>query len=223
MGMKLINSWRFAIKCMRLSYNLKINLLCMGFLFILAILQEIFYISGGSGAFMLLIIAMYPAQLVSSVCGSQMVLSSPYRKPLMTSLPTVLNLCSGMAVYLAIIGIELIRVHMIPQLANFSSFIILSCGIILLLLDIYVGLAYKCFALSLVILSVSMIGFYYMSGIGRGTALSQNPFCLPLPIAIAAGLCLALVGSALQYGISRLVYKKPMSRFAIFGLLRQQA
>lgn len=73
-------------------------------------------------------------------------------------------------------------------------------------------------------LAVSLIGFYYLSGmIGRDTALSQNLLNIPLPISAILGMCFALAGNALQYGISRLVYKKPMSRFAIFGLLRQQA
>lgn len=222
--MKLINSWRFAVNCMKLSYNLKMNVICMGFLFIMALVYEVFYVADGLGAFLLLIIAMYPAQLTCSVCGSQLVLSSPYRRSMMTSLPAILTLCSQTAVYLAIICAEAVRAYVAPETAGRGSRIILLCGVMLILLDMYVGLAYKYFVLSWIMLAVSLIGFYYMSGmIGRDTALSQNLLNIPLPISAILGLCFALAGSALQYGISRLVYKKPMSRFAIFGLLRQQA
>ena len=224
MKMKLLNSWRFAIKCMKLSYNIKANLIIMGFMFVMALGYEIFYIAEGMGALLLMLLAMYPAQLVCSVCGSQLVLSSPYKKTLMTSLPTILTLCSSMILYLAVICIEAVRVHMTPETADRSSRIVLYCGIMLILLDICVGLAYKYFVMSLIIMSVSMIGFYYLSGmIGMGTAILQYIPEIPMPIAAVLGLCLALTGNALQYGVYLLVYKKPMSRRAMFGLLRQQA
>ncbi len=222
--MKLINSWRFAVKCMKLSYNLKINILCMGFLFIMALVYEVFYVTAGLGAFLLLIIATYPAQLIYSVCSSELVQSSPYRRSLMTSLPTVLTLCSGMAVYLVIICAEAVRAYVAPEKAGNGSRTVLLCGIMLMLLNMYMGLAYKYFVLSWVILAVSMMGYYYLSGlIGKGTALSQNLFNIPMLISVILGLCFTLAGNALQYGLSMLVYKKSMSRFAIFGLLRQRA
>ena len=221
--MKLINSWRFAIKCMKLSYNVKMNVICMGFLFLMALVYEVFSVAEGMGAFLLLIIAIYPAQLIGTVCGSELVLSSPYRKSLMTSLPVILTLCSGMVVYLTIICIEAIRAYVAPETAGRTSCIILFCGIILMLLNMYVGLACKYFVLPCIMLAVSLIPLRYMTDvISRDTALSQSICNLPMPVSVILGLCFALTGNAVQYGLCLLVYKKPMSRFAMFGL-RQRA
>ncbi|MDE5746728.1 MAG: hypothetical protein K2I21_04030, partial [Acetatifactor sp.] len=89
---------------------------------------------------------------------------------------------------------------------------------------VYIGIAYKYFVLPMVLMCVSMVGFYNLSGIiGEGMVLSQYFLKIPMPAAIAIGLCLALLGALLQYVVSLLVYKKPISRRAIYGILRQQA
>ena len=89
--MKLIENWRFAVKCIKLSYNLKTNLLCIGFLSVMALVYEIGNFSNGMGAILMLTVGMYPAQMICSVCGSQLVLSSPHKKAIMTSVPTIIN------------------------------------------------------------------------------------------------------------------------------------
>lgn len=222
--MKLRESWRFAMKCMRLSYNVKTNLICMGLLAALGLVYEIFHIGGeGMGAYLLLVVSMYPAQYVNSLCGSQLVQSSPYKKTLMTSLPTALTFCSGIAVYLAVVVIEVVRACVGQGSMGHSSRLILLCGVLLLLLNLYVGVAYKYFAVSIFLLAVCMVGFYNLSGIMGDTALAQFFLAIPLPVALVIGLCCALLGGVMQYGVSLLVYKKPMSRRAIYGLLRQQA
>lgn len=222
--MKLLKSWRFAIKCMKLSYNLKTNLFATGFLCVMALVYEIFNVADGMGAYLLLLVAIYPAQLVNSVHGSQLVQSSPYRKTIMTSLPTVVTFCSSIVLYLVVIGIEGIRVCMTPESMEYSTRMILGCGVMVMFLDIYVGIVYKYFVLSAIMMGASMISFYYLAGIiGKGTALSQFFLKIPMPAAIAIGLCFALLGGPLQYGVSLLVYKKPISRRAIYGLMRQQA
>lgn len=222
--MKIMESWRFAIKSMKLSYNLKSNLSIMGFLGVLGLVYEIFNITDGMGAYMLLVVAIYPAQLINSICGSQLVQSSPCKKTLMTSLSTVITFCCGVVMYLTIVCIEMVRVYITPEAAGHSARLILICGLMQMLLHIYIGIAYKYFVLPMVLMCVCMVGFYNLSGIiGNGTVLSQYFLKIPMPMAIAIGLCLALLGALLQYAVSLLVYKKPISRRAIYGMLRQQA
>lgn len=222
--MKIVESWRFAIKCMKLSYNLKSNLIIMGFLYVLALVYEIFNIGDGMGAYLLLVSAIYPTQLVHSICASQLAQSSPCKRTLMTSLPTVITFCGGAVMYLTIVCIEMVRVHITPEAVGHSARLILLCGLLQMMLHIYAGIAYKYFVLSVFLMSVSMVGFYNLSGIiGKSTVLSQYFLKIPMPMPIAIGLCLALLGALLQYAISLLVYKKPISRRAIYGMLRQQA
>lgn len=229
--MKLIESWRFAIKCIKLSYNLKVNLIAIGFLLLMALVYEILDfntgIKSGMGAIMLVTAAMYPVQMIYSICGSQLAQSSPYKKAMMTFLPTVITFCCGILTYLLVIVIETIRAISNPEAAEHCARLILLIGIALMILNIYIAVAFRYFVLSMIMLIGFMLGFYYCYP--DGVIIGSNTIVLPwitgisVPIATALGLCFAVLGSLLQYGISRLLYKRPISRTAIYGLLRQQA
>lgn len=224
--MKLIEKWRLAINCIKLSHNLKVNLISGGILCVMGLVYEIGIgnLANGIGAIMLLTASMYPAQMIYSVCGSQLVLSSPHKKALMTSVPTIITSCSGIVFYLVVIGIEGIRAAGSPEAAADSARTILVAGMALVLLEIYVGLAFKYFAVSVVAMICCLFGSYYLAGL-FGDAIAVMPWLseISIPVAAAVGLCLAALGSLLQYGVSLLVYKKPISRSAIYGLMRQQA
>ncbi|MDE7222679.1 MAG: hypothetical protein K2O34_02720, partial [Acetatifactor sp.] len=62
--MKLVISWQFAIKCMKLSYNLKKNLIFCGFMFIMTLVLYISNFYNGIGAVILVTMAMYPSQMI---------------------------------------------------------------------------------------------------------------------------------------------------------------
>lgn len=221
--MKLKENWRFAVKCIKLSFNLKTNLLCIGFLSVMALVYEIGNFNNGIGAMFMLTAGIYPAQMIYSVCGSQLVLSSPHKKAIMTSLPTIITFCSGMLSYLTVIGIEGIRAMGNPEAAEYSASMILLLGIVLMILEIYVGIVYKYMVVSVVIMVGCLMGSFYLMGFFGDSELLMSWFSgISMPMAIAVGLCFAVLGSLLQYGISLLVYKKPVSRGAIYGLLRQQ-
>ena len=222
--MKLMESWRLAVKCIKLSYNLKANLFSFGFLFVMALVYEITNFVNGVGAIMLLTMAMYPTQMIYSVCGSHLVQSSPHKKAIMTSLPTAITLFCGILAYLAVIAIEGIRAIGNPESVEYHTRLILLGGMMLVYLDIYVGIAFKYFWVSVIAMIGFMIGFYYLVGIIGNSTIALSWFSgISMPVAIAVGLCLAVLGSLLQYGVSLLVYKKPISRSAIYGLMRQQS
>ena len=107
-----------------------------------------------------------------------------------------------------------------PETAGQGVSVILMSGLFLLFLDIYAGIVYKYFWVSMMVMCVGVVGIY--SNIGRYRLFMQLFSRCSLPAAIAAGMCLALLGSLLQYGVSLLVYKKPVSKQAVYGMLRQK-
>lgn len=219
--MKLVESWRFAIKCIKLSYNLKVNLISAGFLFFMALVYVITDTGNGIGSILMLTVAMFPAQMIYSVCGSSLVQSSPYKKTMMTSLPVVINFCGSMPVYLIMVGVETARSMGSLEAVQHGASTILLMGMVLMVLDMYVGIAYKYFVVSMMVLVCCITGSYYL--IGDGAAILSWFPASSIPVATAGGICMAVLGSLLQYGVSLLVYKRPISRGAIYGLLRQQA
>ncbi|MDE7222878.1 MAG: hypothetical protein K2O34_03730, partial [Acetatifactor sp.] len=178
----------------------------------------------GIGAVILVTMAMYPSQMIYSICGSQLAQSSPYKKAIMTFLPTVITFCSSTLTYLIVIGIEGIRAVRNPEAAEYGASMILFIGVAVLLLDVYVGIAYKYFVVSIIVMVIGMAGAYYMvNAFENGTMALSWLSGISMPVAIVVGLCLTMLGSLLQYGVFLLVYKQPVSHLAIYGLLCQQS
>lgn len=222
--MKLIESWRFAIRCMKLSDNLKMNLICGVVVFVIALVQEIAnHGYNVVGAMFLMTVTVYPAHMIFSICSSQLVQSSPYKKSIMTSLTTVITFCSGILCYLIVIGIEGIRVIADPETAGKSARIILFAGMLLVLMKVYVSVVYRYRVVSVFVMTGSITFYSYFATMFINDKMFSRWISeMSMPVAIMAGLCFAVLGSLLQYGISLLLYKKPISRNAIYGLLRQQ-
>lgn len=222
--MEFTKQLRFARKCLKYSYQMKVNLVCGGITGLLGLVYEIANISNGMGAYLMMIVSIYPASLLYQLSSSQLIESSPCRKSLMTSVPTVMTFCINMVSYLLLIVIEGIRAMRRPQAADQSALVILSCGIILVFLDLYAAFGQKYYVLSLILMAGSLLGFFGLSGaIGNGDSVLLNRFHISVPAAVITGLCLVLLGSLLQYGASLLVYRKPMSRFVLNSILRQRA
>lgn len=224
--MKLVEQLRFAKKCLKYSYQVKVNLICGAIMGLLGLVYEIANINNGMGAYLMMLVSVYPTSLLYQLCSSQLIESSPCRKSMMTAVPTVLMLCMNMVSYLLLIGIEGIRIMVVgtPQAAEQSTLVILSCGIILVILDLYAAFGQKYYVLSLILMAGSLVSFFGLCGMyGHGDALLRKLFPLSVPAAIIVGLCLAFLGSLLQYGAYLLVYKKPMSPFVLNSILRQRA
>lgn len=224
--MKLAEKMRFTIKCMRYSLRLKINLIGLVFMTVLGLVYEILDFSNGvGGSYFILISAMYPAQLLYSVCMSQLVQASPYKKALTTSIVTLLTFCSGLIFYLLVIGVKSVWVVLDPSQAGRRAGEILAAGLFLVMIEIYTAVVFRYFWGGIILLSAIMVGVYssIISTDGIFHSLGQLFSRCPLPAAIVLGLCLALLGGLLQYGMSLLLYNRPISKRAIYGVLRQQS
>lgn len=223
--MKLAEKMRFIIKCMRYSSRLKTNLIGLVCMAVLGLVYEILDFSSGMGSCFILISAMYPAQLLYSVCMSQLVQASPYKKALMTSMVTLLTFCSGLIFYLLVIGVKSVWIVLDPSQAGRRAGEILAAGLFLVMIEIYTAVVFRYFWGGIIIVSVIMVGVYssIISTDGIFHSLGQLLSRCPLPAAIVLGLCLALLGGLLQYGMSLLLYNRPISKRAIYGVLRQQS
>lgn len=223
--MKLAKKMRFTIKCMRYSSHPKSHLIGLVFMTLLGLTYEILDFSNGMGSCLILIGAMYPAQMLYSVCMSQLVQTSPYKRALTTSMVSLLIFCSSLIFYLLVIGVKSVWIILDPSQSGRRAGEILGAGLFLVMIDIYTVVVFKYFWRAIILLSVTMICIYssIISTGGIFHSLGQLLSRCPLPVAIVLGLCLALLGSLLQYGMSLLLYDRPISKRAIYGVLRQQS
>lgn len=223
----MIKNLKIGLKSLRYAYGIKSNLLMLVFFFAAGIVlsgRDSDTTLGVYGNFMLMCTAMIPAQLIFSLSASNMVLASPLRKRMQTSIPATLTCGNMMLVYLVMAAYRLIRVWGNPQLAGIlSGELVVAAGIAVVFM-IYLGIAYKYFIASMLLVLVIVLVYPYKRG------WQGAPFCLELfgqgagGVALTAllGMGIVALGGFLQYLVSLLFYRVPMAKMAQSAPLRRE-
>lgn len=230
------------IKLMRYSLSLKMNFGCMITFLVVGILLDIIlcvqnygeimmlwqYV--GVGSVLVICACMFPAQMIISLDVGTMVQASPYKKKLQTSLPSVYN---GAFIGMAYILLVLIRV--IIWMVNGNTELLhsfLPLGIFAAILIVYSMFVYKFFILSMVALYLIM----FFSGMfaallerimlemmeGNAVGVGGDAYISPVA-AFLISLALIAAASFLHYLVTRLFYKRPLSRYAFGASMRRSA
>ena len=223
----MIKNMKIGLKSLRYAYGIKSNLLMLVFFFAAGIIlsgRDSDTTLGVYGNLLLMCTAMVPAQLIFSLSASNMVLASPLRKRMQTSIPATLTCGNMMLVYLVMAAYRLIRVWGNPQLAGIlSGELVVAAGIAVVFM-IYLGIAYKYFMASMLLVLVIVLVYPYKNG------WQGEPFCLELfgqgaggvALTVLLGMGIVALGGFLQYLVSLVFYRAPMAKMAQSAPLRRE-
>lgn len=214
----MINDLKLGIKIMRYGYGLKTNII-LGLVFLACgVLLTIINYNALGGIYMLCA-GMMPVQVISSVGMSNMALASPCRKRLLTAIPTVI-MCGGIiAGYivedLLVLALACIYPDRFPSACAVMEMTIVSAVLIM----IYFPISYKYMLASimfiLVFTGVIIYGSFAMDFSFFDKGISS------FALISAAGLPIIAAGGFLQYLVSLLVYKAPISKYSQNTFLRK--
>lgn len=224
----MVENWKLGMKSLKYAYGVKTNVLVgIGFV----VLAGLLYITKGQmilglgGDYMLMCIALLPTQMIYSLSVSNMVQASTVRKKLQTSVPAMVTYGNMVLVYLIMILIRLAAVFGHPeQMGRMGGELVIMAGLMLLFM-VYLGVAYKYFILSvaMVIVTVLIVSPYtnvVENDLFSWIVFSQDWWGIVLSVVLGLGLLTA--GGLLQYLVSLLVYKKPVSKMAQAAPLRKE-
>lgn len=208
-------SWRM----LRYSFGIKANVGCM-FLFIaLGIITEV--ATRGSmfiGAFFIFMISMWPVQMIYSISMSNEVAASPYKKAMQTSMPALTSAVSGIAAMVLVVILKAIEYVQYPESRGAIVNGLLVICVYALMISIYTGVAYKFFMASMVLFFIVYFGTYiFLTKLLDAT----QPAAVPFPAAIVICFVTVLLGALVQYVVSCLVYKYPLSKRSQGALMRK--
>lgn len=191
---------------LRYAYGIKTGVICGGLCIIGGLVINFFgYPFSQLGNFFLMMGGLWVLQVYYSIGVSNMVQSCPWKKQLETSIPALICFVASL------IGYLLVALLQLPHLgdADGEAVMVETCigaAVLAFLLMVYMGAAYKLFVLS-------TIGFFVVV---YGTAWNLIPLpTITFPsagVAVVVGLGIILLGAVLQYAISCLVYKLPLSK-----------
>ena len=226
----MINDMKLGIRLLRYGYGIKMNLVLLIVCTaadVLFFVLELAGITSSLGGFMLLdgylllACAMIPVQILFSLNAVDIVLASPVRKKLQTSVPAVMSLCATLAVYLIIVLKKAVIVLIHPDKTAQGAVGLAFLAFLAALIMVFTGVLYKSFA-AFVVLCFSLSGFisFFMMSLLRSDFLGEDMGALARGTLIGAVLILA--GAALEYALSILFYKKPVSKKTLGGKLSRE-
>ena len=224
----MINNWKLGFKIIRHGYGLVMSIiqgiaffLFGGFFFFLQISTNNFR-GGIPGQVVFLCIGMLPVQMLYSLSVSNLVLTSPVRKKLQTSVPAVLTWSCMTFLYLTTALVRAVMAWNLPEIRSGVCSELVVLGLVAMAMMLYLGIAYKYFVLSLLLLFPII---FISVNMGMPVELNWAVFSqgnVSLILAAAIGLACIGLGAIGEYFISLLVYKRPMSKMAQAAPLRKE-
>ena len=207
----MIKKIKLGFRMLRYCFGLKSSLIGMGLFFVVGLLMNLVPFGDLSmPSFFMMLVVIWPAQLIYSLSVSDMIGTSPRKKEMQTTVPVLVN--ATIAIPLFLLMSALAFGHRNEGTAKSGLLIGALCAFSIL---IYAGTAYKFFL-------ASTIGFFiFYGGIGRLQFLrladeSVRAFfdALPYGAAVGIGVLMILTGALFEYVISLLIYRFPLAKRA---------
>lgn len=223
----MINNFKLGMKMFRYGSGLVGMIVCSCIFLVLGLLINFSYyvlgVEGGPGDVLFMVVGMYPVQILYSLSVSNYIAASPVKKRMQTSVTATVACFNMLIIYLICSLLKVIKLAGHPEnigvvctemvsLAGFSVIILLS-----------LALAYKYFWTSILL---GVVVYFYatitLNGVNGiwpeifGNSVSTYVLVLLL------GLAAVVIGGFGQYGLSLLVYKAPMSKYAQSAAVRKE-
>lgn len=220
----MINDMKLGIRLLRYGYGIKTNVV----LLIVCVAADVLFfalelagINTPLDGYMLLACAMVPVQILCSLNAVDIVLSSPVRKKMQTLIPALMSLCTTLAAYLVIILKKTVIVLIHPENTAQSSMMLVYLAFLAAWIMAFTGALYKSFFVFLgMCFSLSAIISFSLMPVLRSNFLGEDMVSLAQGALI--GVILILAGGALEYALSVLFYKKPVSKKVLGGKLSRE-
>lgn len=221
----MINDMKLGIKVMRYGHGLKMNIILGAFFMVIGLAITILDLGGSvnniSGTIYLMCVCMLPAQVIASFNVSNMALASPVRKKLQTAIPAVITCGSMLVLYLVEDLLILIIACIYPDKLPYACKTLVMVIAYAVIMMIYLPICYKYMVAGVFIFVIIFVSFAAYGMIYMDFAFFEKGISSYALISIA-GLPIIVLGGFLQYLISILVYKAPMSKYAQNVWLRKE-
>ena len=220
----MINKIKTGIMLCRYGFSFKSNVAGALIFMVLGIVMQTNMTNEMSclGSMYIVLSAIFMYQLICSVTISTMIQTSGYKKQLQTLIPTITSVPFMMLMYTVCV---IMYYFMKSGSEEYAIKNLLLTAIFVFFMEIYTGTAYKYFVVSMGVMLVSIYAFMFNSDrimemlMTVLSSLSLNSF----GAVIVIGYVAIIVGGVLEYLLSCLFYKKPLSKLAFGAALKKAA
>lgn len=218
----MFRTFKLGLSLIKYGFNLKQNIVACALFFVLGVIMEIS--SGGTnfvGCFYCVLVGMFALQMIVSTDLSTLVASSKLQRSLQTSVPVLTTFIIEFVLLTCVLGVKFFYFTTRPENrpAIIESMVMFS--VMCVLMFIYCGSCYKYFLVTTIVFFIGVVSStLVVSEIMKneiGAKLVEYGFFAS--VAICYGTL--ILGTLLQYGMTCLFYKKPLSKYAFKGLLQK--
>ncbi len=221
----MIHDLKMSFKLIKFGFQAKMQIVFMLIFFFVGLAMEV--LGDGTywlGAWFVLLSPMYFAQLLYGLLMSNMVMASPYNRRLQTAMSAVVMFVFSMLCMTLLVVIKLWKLLVHPEFKDAILTTLLASGVAVFVISTYTAVVYKKFAIAFIILMLTVGGVSgwsgYITGMGEHIVLPilhQMSF----GAVVAASYGCVLLGILMQYGMSCLLYRKPLSEYAQGAMMRK--
>ncbi|MDE6749350.1 MAG: hypothetical protein K2K21_09885 [Lachnospiraceae bacterium] len=224
----MINDIKLGIKIMRYGHGLVLNIILGVWFLVIGIAVIILSMSGRyinwSGGCFAIAAALMPIQIIFSLNASNMVLSSPVRKKMQTVVPTTITCISTLVMYIVVDLLLLIMICINPDRIPVACSLVTLQIVFAVFFMIYIPICYKYMVAAIIIgiiIWVCVINSIMLIPDINTLSFFNKGISSFLMIS-ALGLPSIVVGGFLQYLLSLLFYKAPVSKYSQNIYLRKE-
>lgn len=224
----MINDIKLGIKIMRYGHGLVLNIILGVWFLVIGIAVIILSMSGHyinwSGGCFAIAAALMPIQIIFSLNASNMVLSSPVRKKMQTVVPTTITCISTLAMYIVVDLLLLIMICINPDRIPAACSLVALQIVFAVFFMIYIPICYKymvaAVVLGIIVWACAMNLILIMPNVNTFSFINKGISSFLLISAL--GLPGIVAGGFLQYLLSLLFYKAPVSKYSQNVYLRKE-
>lgn len=221
----MINDMKLGIKVMRYGHGLKMNIILGAFFMVIGLAMVVFNMRTDPqniiGVLYIMFVSLLPFQILGSFNVSNMALASPVRKKLQTTIPATITCSCMLVMYIVedlLIGImACIYPDKFPYACKMVVMMIASAVFMM----IYLPICNKYMVAGAIVFLILFTSFIPYVMLDMDFAFFEKGMSSFVLIS-AAGLPLMILGGFLQYLVSLLVYKAPMSKYSQNVWLRKE-
>lgn len=175
------------------------------------------------GGFFWICIGILPTQLIHSLSVSNLVQASPMKRKMQTIVPVMASLACMLLAYLLNIVICGILSRVRGEQAAGMGTNLVQLSIMIVIVMAYLGICYKHFLLATLCFVPGMVLWLQGGVMGwTSTWLFLSEMDIPFGLAVPMGLGIILAGGLLEYLLTLLLYKAPLSKMAQSVPLRKE-
>lgn len=224
----MINDIKLGIKIMRYGHGFVLNIILGAWFLVIGIGVIILSMSGHlinwSGGCFAIAAALMPIQIIFSLNTSNMVLSSPVRKKMQTVVPTAIACICTLSMYIVVDLLLLIMVCINPDRIPVACSLVALQILFAVFFMIYIPICYKymvaAIIIGIIVWTCVINAIMIMPDVNSFSFFNKGISSFLLISAL--GLPGIVAGGFIQYLLSLLFYKAPVSKYSQNIYLRKE-